>query len=68
MSSKDPVFFDECTCLKETDKAILVEIPELEDEKWFPKTTIHEDSEVWKEDDFGRLAVKYWFAEKENLV
>jgi len=33
-----------------------------------PVSAIHDDSEVWKEDQEGDLVVEDWFAEKEGLV
>jgi len=67
MSSRDPVYLDECECLKETDKALLVEIPDLGDEIWIPKSCVHDDSEVYREDDRGTLAVVQWWADQEGL-
>lgn len=51
--------------LRETDKAILVEL--LEDgegeEVWIPKSVIHDDSEVYSEKNGeGELLVVSWWA------
>ena len=66
MSSKDPVSFEDVTCLKDTDLAILVEIDG--EEYWIPQSQVHEDSEVYQEGDEGRLVVSYWFAKREGLT
>lgn len=52
----------DCVAIKETDKALLVEIDG--DEQWIPKTAVHEDSEVYQEGDEGDLVLKGWFAQK----
>lgn len=31
---------------------------------WVPKSAIHDDSEVYQLDDFGKLVIKSWFAEQ----
>jgi len=55
-------------CIRETAKAILVDILEEDgDEKWIPKSQIHDDSEVYGKGHEGRLIVSAWFADKEGL-
>lgn len=58
--------------LAETDRAILVQSPELEENIWVPKSVIHDDSEVYEKSIEGGgpalLIVKFWFAEKEGWV
>ena len=41
---------------------------ETGDEKWVPKSVIHDDSEIWKAGQAGRLVVLGWWAEKEKLA
>lgn len=53
--------------VRETEKAVLVQL-ETGDEKWIPKSVIHDDSEVWKAGQAGRLVVLGWWAEKEKLA
>jgi hypothetical protein len=63
--------FDNCESKHESDsgKALLIYIPELDDHStWIPKSAIHDDSEVWKEDQEGKLVIKDWFAEKKGWI
>jgi hypothetical protein len=64
-ASEDAHYF-QARALRETEKAILVQIGK--DELWIPKSCLHDDSEVFAEDDEGECAVKLWWAEKEGLV
>lgn len=67
MSGDDEgVTFDKTVGVKETDAALLVRFADGK-ERWFPKSAIHDDSEVFEEDGEGTLVVKTWFAEKEGL-
>lgn len=54
--------------LKESDKALLVQIIDLEEQVWVPKSQIHDDSEVFKSDQSGKLVVTNWFAEKQGWL
>jgi hypothetical protein len=55
------------TVLRETDRAILVEGKDLDEETWIPKSMVHEDSEVWKDgQEAGELVVKTWFARERG--
>lgn len=68
---KPPVTFKDATCVKETDKALLVRIPEDDDkEHWIPKSQIHDDSEVYDGEDnaHGKLVITHWIAEQRGLV
>lgn len=65
-NSGDAAYISGVKCTRATDKAILVVIDG--DEKWVPKSCLHDDSEVYDEGDEGELAVKSWWAEKEGLV
>jgi Ser-tRNA(Ala) deacylase AlaX len=51
---------------KETVRAILVEIEGTE--MWFPKSQIHDDSEIWQEGDVGHLYVTEWLAKKRGFA
>lgn len=59
------------TALKETGKALLIELDEHGEEKWIPKSVIHADSEVFSlnaDENVGEVVVMYWWAEKEQLI
>jgi len=58
--------FEDVNCIKETEKALLVEIEG--EEVWVPKSVVHDDSEVYAEDDQGTLVVKRWWAREKGLV
>jgi hypothetical protein len=69
----ETVSFKNTVCIKETDKAILVESEDLDGrgQVWIPKSVIDADSEVWgstSDRNEGVLVVEEWFAEKEGLV
>lgn len=51
-------------CIRESEKAILVRIDDKE--TWIPKSVVHDDSDVWKKDDEGKIVVKLWWAEKNG--
>lgn len=54
--------------VRATEKAILVEVSELEGEEfWVPQSVVHDDSEVWKVGDEGTLVVEYWWARKKGF-
>lgn len=54
---------------RESDKAILVEIADIDTEAvWIPKSVIHDDSEVWEDEQDGDLVVKDWYAKKQGWV
>ena len=55
---------EDVRCIKETDKAILVDVEG--EEVWIPKSQVHDDSEVWKADQEGELVVSSWFARKRG--
>ena len=74
----EPVLVGKGSCIRETERAILVELATkghkdafgfVTDtrELWFPKACVHDDSEVYKAKTDGKLIVKRWFAEKEGL-
>jgi hypothetical protein len=52
--------------LRETDLALLVRIGD--DEVWFPKSTIHDDSEVYAPGHDGTLIVTTRMAEEKGLL
>lgn len=67
----EPVALGQAKIIRKSDKAICVRIGK--DEHWIPLSVLHDDSEVFFNDDDdygdeGELVVKAWFAEKEGLV
>lgn len=56
--------------VKATDKALCVELDEHGKDVWIPLSVLHDDSEVFDDDENGdgEVIVKSWWAEKENLV
>jgi len=63
--AKDAVYLDDVACIRETEKAILVQLTDGA-ETWIPKSVLHDDSEVYKLHDSGTLAVAEWFAKREG--
>lgn len=64
---------EDCTVLRETERAILVrseEFDEIEGEidVWIPKSQIDDDSEVYKLKTEGTLIVTEWFAEQKGWL
>lgn len=59
--------FGDCTCLRATFKALLVELGQGGPQKWVPRTQLSPDSEVQRENDQGTLIVAEWFAKKAEL-
>jgi len=66
MSKK--VDLPDCVCLKETEKAILVSIPDVDDDMWIPLSQIDDDSEVYQEGDEGTLIISEWIALQKGLL
>jgi len=66
-SGDEPHKMGEGKCIRESEKAILVAFTSAEGQRWIPKSVVHDDSEVWKQDDVGQLVVKMWWAEKNIL-
>lgn len=51
-------------CIKETDKAILVEIDD--EEIWFPQSQVDDASEVWMKGQEGKLVISDWIAQQKG--
>ena len=59
--------------IRKSSKALLVQLEHEKAPRWLPKSVIHDDSELYFNDDGdyseeGTLIVKQWFAEKEGLA
>ena len=60
-------------CLRATDKAIYILIPAVPGRRaewrgWIPQSQIHDDSEVWRAGDTGRLVLTRWIARQKGFV
>lgn len=71
--STEPVRLHNVRCLRATEKAIYVDIPATPGRRaqwrgWIPQSQVHDDSEVWREDDTGDLVLSRWIAEQKGLV
>lgn len=50
--------------LRETDKALLVKVAGTRQERWVPKSQIHDDSEVYAKGHKGKLVITPWLAKR----
>lgn len=64
-TGSEAVSVEDVVVVRGTERALLVLIDG--DEKWIPKSVIHDDSEVFEENHNGTLVLKRWFAEKEKI-
>lgn len=55
-----------CRCIGSTDKAIKIRTVDGR-ETWIPQSQIHDDSEVWKQDQEGRLVIPEFVAASRGL-
>lgn len=67
INGDDVVRFEECRCVRATAKALLVDIPEVDEELWIPKSVVGKGSEVSAAGDEGELVLKQWWAQQEGL-
>lgn len=71
MSEPNSFSFEGCTAKRDSGKALLVHIPDLDEDVWVPHSQIHEDSEVYgmgADETEGTLVVKKWFAEQRGWM
>jgi len=66
MAKVEAVDLEECYAKRESDKAILVVLPDM-DEAWIPKSQILDESEVYAEGHRGTLTVTKWIAEQKDI-
>lgn len=60
----DTYVMGEGKCTQDTEKALLIVI---DDKKlWIPKSVVHDDSEVYRTGQEGKVVVKLWWAEKNG--
>jgi hypothetical protein len=50
------------------DRALLVFVPDLEEQIWVLKSVVYDDSEVYKADTDSKLEVFEWWTTKKGLV
>lgn len=55
-----PVSMGQAKVTRETPKAILVVLGNKE--VWVPQAAVHDDSEIWRQGQTGKLVVCSWFA------
>lgn len=64
-----PVTFDDCEVMRESDDAILVLIPDIDDDPiWIPRSQVHPYSDIRESGDTGDLVVTTWFAEQRSWI
>jgi len=63
----EPVRIRDVSSVGETEHAVLCRIPGRRSELWIPKSQIHDDSDVYADDQTGTLVITAWLAEKEDL-
>ena len=44
--SADAVYLEDCECVRDTENAILVDIPDMGENTWVPRSQVHDDSEI----------------------
>jgi 4-hydroxy-3-methylbut-2-enyl diphosphate reductase IspH len=68
MADDETVEFEDARCIGQTDKAIKVRLADRERPIWVPQSVVHDDSEVYKLGQTGKLVLPEWFALKEGLI
>lgn len=68
--TREPVTFEDAYADRETKLALLcvITLGGRKQEKWIPKSQVHDDSEVYRAGHKGKLIITGWFAEKEGLA
>lgn len=56
--------------VKASDKALQIELTDIGETRWIPRSVIHDDSEVYDDgaNKEGEVVVKQWWAKQEGLV
>jgi hypothetical protein len=63
----DDTFEVEAESKISTERAVLV-LLETGEEIWVPQSVIHENSEIWKGGQEGKLVVASWWAKSRGLL
>jgi hypothetical protein len=62
-------FIADARCIRTSDKAILVEVPDGIEPFWLPKSQLHKSAnEVWEYEDEGDLIFSEWIARQKGWV
>jgi hypothetical protein len=63
-----PVEFGDATCVRETERAVLIESDELPNGRlWIPRSVLDESSEVSSTGQRGTLILKSWYVAANHL-
>lgn len=56
--------------VKSSDKALQIELTDLGETRWIPRSVIHANSDVYDDDSNkeGEVVVNQWWANQEGLV
>lgn len=65
---EDTVSIRNVKCNGQTEKAIHCTIEGKPGQFWFPKSAVHDDSEVWQPGQTGTLVVLEWIAKAKGLA
>lgn len=60
------VVVEQAECIRDTGKAVLIALVDGS-EHWIPQSNVHDDSEVSKRGDIGKLIVTKWIAIQRKL-
>lgn len=66
----ESVNLGQARALRQTDKALLVQLDSEDEPRWVPQSQIHDDSDVYDADRnaTGLLIVTKWWADKAGLT
>jgi hypothetical protein len=72
LDNRPHIEFEDVTCLKQTNAAILCRIldedDDIDEDVWIPLSQVHDNSEVYEEGTEGKLIITRWIAEQKELV
>lgn len=62
------VEFDDCKVIRESASGAAILCLIDGEEHWIPQSQVHDDSEIWKPGDEGKLVITEWIALEKGLV